>query len=44
MHNYHEALSSYEMAKDFAEAYLGDKDSIYLTMNGIYIKAKKEID
>ena len=32
------------MAKDFAYDYLGENDSIYHTMAGIYRRAKQEID
>lgn len=41
---YHEAVSSYQMARDFANAYLGTDDSISQNLSQIYDKAKSEIE
>ena len=44
MHMYHEAVSSYQMARDFANSYLGTDDSISQNLSQIYEKAKHEIE
>jgi hypothetical protein len=41
---FHDAVDSYRMAKDFAETYLGDKDSITINLQNIYKRASDEID
>ena len=44
MHMYHEAVASYQMARDFANAYLGTDDAISQNLSQIYDKAKSEIE
>ena len=44
MHMYHEAVASYQMARDFANAYLGTDDNISQNLSQIYDKAKSEIE
>lgn len=41
---YHEAVSSYKTARDFANKYLGEKDTITLNLSATYEKAKQEIE
>ena len=44
MHMYYEAVASYQMARDFANSYLGTDDNISKRMSEIYEKAKDEIE